>query len=159
MPSTIEASSSADGAAVFSFPQRLSKKNPRLPRILESDHPRKLHLLRHNHHNTSTIYTQSWQSQNALATMHPPTAPQRNTKKALSSVLRTCPTAPTAARVRTFTSHPAPTQADTVSHSNPNQAQPDRKGKTEEGIRKAKSPYRRRCAAETTSHICKHRGR
>ena len=32
--------------------------------------------------------------------MRPPTAPQRNTKRALSSAPRTCPTAPIAARVR-----------------------------------------------------------
>jgi hypothetical protein len=48
-----------------------------------------------------THQTTQWQSQNALATMRPPIAPQRNTKRASPSDLRTCPTAPIAARVRT----------------------------------------------------------
>jgi hypothetical protein len=77
----------------------------------------------------------------------------------LSSALRTCPTAPTAARVRTLPYHLAPSHADTFSHSHPNQAQPDRKGQTEEGVRKAKSSDWRRPSAQTTVNIRDHRRR
>jgi hypothetical protein len=91
--------------------------------------------------------------------MRPPTAPQRNTKRASPSVPRTCPTAPIAARVRMRPSQSAPSHADTFPHSHPNQAQPDRKGETEEGIRKAKATSRRRPSTQTPIIIRNRRRR